>query len=427
VMNDVRKKGSGTWDRSQDRWELKKLGIRKTPQQLADILGEPVPEGKIASRPYWDKYLTILTTADNAEKRKRSHLQERLRSLEVIIESLQAESRDATEFIKERQYVLDLPEWDIDHADVPAMHPDAKKELVMLGLDDDELAVRVLNSHHIKKAPPKGSVKQEAEKYIDSKIGKDKSNQRSAINLFVQACGNILVTEITIDHYREFLKLLKKHPTWNDTSKAKNQSRVHTFLHALATDHNHPMPWIGDKRHMLPVPEGDKVQYTIEQVRIALANATGIARTALLMGLNFGFYASDIIELAEEHVVSEGKHVNKVRKKLAHKTNRVKPMWLIWPETKEAMAFGIKRRDLQREWDNFRKKYNLPEHKALRKTTAQIIQDDEDFGEEESLLFRGESRQGTHHKNYIKKYTPEQVVKLDKALAKARTVLFGVG
>ena len=35
VMNDVRKKGSGTWDRSQDRWELKKLGIRKTPQQLA--------------------------------------------------------------------------------------------------------------------------------------------------------------------------------------------------------------------------------------------------------------------------------------------------------------------------------------------------------------------------------------------------------
>jgi hypothetical protein len=41
------------------------------------------------------------------------------------------------------------------------------------------------------------------------------------------------------------------------------------------------MPWTGDKRHMLEVPEGDKVQYTIEQVRPALANATGIARTAL--------------------------------------------------------------------------------------------------------------------------------------------------
>lgn len=98
-MNDVRRKGSGTWDRTQERWELKKLGIRKTPKQLADILGEPVPEGKIASRQNWEKYLTYLTTADNAEKRKRSHLQERLRSLEVIIRSLRAESRNATEFI----------------------------------------------------------------------------------------------------------------------------------------------------------------------------------------------------------------------------------------------------------------------------------------------------------------------------------------
>src|SRR5262249_40877145 len=122
----------------------------------------------------------------------------------------------------------------------------------------------------------------------------------------------------------------------------------------------------------------------------------------------------------------DGTHVSKVRKKLAHKKNRVKPVWLIWPETKEAMTFGVKYRDLQREWDNFRKKFGLPEHKALRKTTAQVIQDHKELGEEESLLFRGESRQGTHHKNYIKKYTPEQVVKLDEALQKARTVLFGI-
>jgi hypothetical protein len=41
----------------------------------------------------------------------------------------------------------------VDHADVPATHPDAKGELALLGLDEsDELAVRLLNSHHIKKA-----------------------------------------------------------------------------------------------------------------------------------------------------------------------------------------------------------------------------------------------------------------------------------
>ncbi len=425
-MSDVRKKGTGTWDFTQDRWELKKLGLRKTPKQLADILGEPVPEGKIASRPYWERFLAVVRHGQQKKKRQASHLQERLRSLDTIIESLEAESRDATAFKKERDYVLSIPEGDIDHADFPAIHPDANDDLSILGLEDDELAVRVMNRLHIKKAPAKGGVKDEADRYIATKKGKDKYNQRAAIDIFVKACGNITVKEITIDHYRAFLKLLAQQDNWNDTSKAKNQGRVHTFLHALETDHNHPMPWIGDKRHMLEVPEGDKVQYTIEEVRTALANATGIARTALLMGLNFGFYASDIVELAAEHISDDGTHVSKVRKKLAHKKNRVKPVWLIWPETKEAMTFGIKYRDLQREWDNFRKKFGLPEHKALRKTTAQVIQDHKELGEEESLLFRGESRQGTHHKNYIKKYTPEQVAKLDDALREARTVLFGI-
>src|SRR5437764_756325 len=132
-MNDVRKKGTGTWDLTQNRWELKKLGIRMTPKQLADALGEPVPEGKIASRPFWDKYLAAFERADTAKKRQRSHLQERLKSLDIIVESLEAESRDAAEFKKEREYVLNLPEWDIDHADFPATHPDAKGEMKMLG------------------------------------------------------------------------------------------------------------------------------------------------------------------------------------------------------------------------------------------------------------------------------------------------------
>ncbi len=53
-------------------------------------------------------------------------------------------------------------------------------------------------------------MKDEAEKYIDTKQGKDKSNQGAAINLFVTACSNITVKEITIEHYRAFLKLLAK-------------------------------------------------------------------------------------------------------------------------------------------------------------------------------------------------------------------------
>src|SRR4051812_46493972 len=128
-MGELRKKGTGTWDYTQNRWELKGRGIRKTPTQLAEILGEPVPEGKIASRPFWEKFLAGLERADEQTRRKQTRLQERLRSLDEIIESLEAESRDATPFIEERKRVLSVPEWDIDHADFPVVHPDAEWEL----------------------------------------------------------------------------------------------------------------------------------------------------------------------------------------------------------------------------------------------------------------------------------------------------------
>jgi hypothetical protein len=175
---------------------------------------------------------------------------------------------------------------------------------------------------------------------------------------------------------------------------------------------------------MLETPEGEKVQYTLEEVKTALANAEGIARTALLLGLNCGFYASDMQELDEEHVINGGTHISKVRAKLRHKKSKVKPVWLLWPETKEVMRFKVAKRDMEREYMKLRTKFNLPEHKALRKTVTQMIQDHPDLGEEYALLYRGESKGGTHYKNYIRHYTSAQVEKLDKALAKVRDILF---
>jgi len=427
VMGDVRKKGTGTWDHTQNRWELKKLGIRKTPKQLADALGEPVPEGKVASRPFWERYIALLRHGEQLKKREQTRLQIRLQSLDNIIESLEAESRDATELKKERERVLNHPEWEIDEADLPAVHPDAEGEVDLLASQTDELAIHILNNHYIKRTPQKGSVKKEVESYIATKTGKDKYNQQAALNLFLQACGNITVKEIDIEVYRKFLVLLKQKEEWSDTTKAKNQGRVHTFLHAIETDYNHPMPWIGDRRHMLEIPEGQKVQYTLEEVKTALANAEGIARSALLMGLNFGFYASDMRELTEEHIINGGTHVSKVRTKLKRRKVKVKPVWLLWPETKAVLQFGLTKKDVEREYMKLRTKFNLPEHKALRKTVAQLIQDHPDLGEEQSLLYRGVSKGDTHHKNYIRSYTPAQVAKLDKALETVRGILFAGG
>ena len=48
------------------------------------------PKGKIASRPLWDKILHLREQGERQAKKKASHLQERLRSLDTIIESLEA-------------------------------------------------------------------------------------------------------------------------------------------------------------------------------------------------------------------------------------------------------------------------------------------------------------------------------------------------
>ena len=124
-MSDVRKKGTGTWDPPKTAGNSKKLGIRKTPQQLADILGEPVPEGKIASRPFWEKYLTCLTRPTmprSGSGRTCKSGCSRWKSSSRV-----CRPRAGTPPSSSRSGIRpDLPEWDIDHADVPAIHPDAK-------------------------------------------------------------------------------------------------------------------------------------------------------------------------------------------------------------------------------------------------------------------------------------------------------------
>ena len=417
----MRRKGTGTWDASQERWEIRKLGIRKTPQQLAETLGKPVPNGKVASEPFWREFLAKLAKGDEERKRERSFFTRRLDSLDLIISSLKAEGRDAGVFETERNRVLGLTERDtVEEGDFPAIHPDAAGELAMIGRDTDIFTVQLFNAKVAKDEKPKdGTVRAEVDRYVQAKPGKDKFNQRSALAILVQVCGDKSITSLTIGDYRAFLEVLKKKEEWNATSKARNQGRVHTFLHAMETDYHYPMPWIGDRRYMLPLPEGRKEQYTPEQVRAALAAATGVERYALLCGLNFGMYLGDIASLREEKI--KGQHVHWQREKLKGGATLVH---LIWEETRAALILGVKKWTLNNVFSKFKSRHGFPGHKALRKTVAQMIQDHDDLGEEYALLYRGTVSGGTHHRNYIRAYTPAQVAKLDKALAIVRRVLF---
>lgn len=417
----MRGRNQGTWDRTTGSWRIKKKKIQKSPKQLEEIFGEPVPKSKEGSRPYWNRYLAVLHQQANITKRKTSPLQTRIASLEVLIEQFEQEKRPCDDLKAELQRCLDVPAHDIDNADFPAPHPNTMTNLQLLGLEGDELAVRIFSSLQPKPVPKKESLRAEVDAYVARKKGKDKYTVRTALELFLKATGEIRIADIKVEHYRKFLDLLSVHPTWNDTSRAKQQGRVHSFLKKVEADYNLIFGFIRNKDYILPMPDGDKVQWPHDQVRDAMKLATGIPRTALLLGLNCGFYASDITSLVPG--MFDGKYIKRGRKKNDHKKTKLVASWKIWKETQAALQFGITSRDLQREWTKFQKAHDFPEHKALRKTVAQIIQDH--VGEEESRLYRCEKGEGTHHKSYIIPYTPEQVAKLDKALAFVENFLFG--
>ena len=110
---------------------------------------------------------------------------------------------------------------------------------------------------------------------------------------------------------------------------------------------------------------------------------------------------------------------------LDHRPTKLVGCWLLWEETRKSLQLDNMPSDssLLAHYSRFAKEHELPGHKALRKTTTQLIQDH--VGETEARLFRCEGNSDTHNSNYIKHYTPAQVAKLDDAIRKVGE-LYGV-
>jgi hypothetical protein len=262
----------------------------------------------------------------------------RLLSLDNVIGSLKAEGRDASLFERERTRVLGLGDDDADQADTPAAHPDAQELLALAGGDPlDHHAVANLNAR-VTVMPPEGprrnSVRAEAEHYANSKP--DKTNQAAALKLLIEAVGDKLVGELDGHDWRRFNDLLDAKDTWGETTKVQNRKRVVAFLHFLEQFHGLHFPWV--KCYGRTLPMGKKVKYTLEEMRFALAHAEGLARVALIMGMNFGWTVADLEDCNPDDL--DGDHITKVRAKLKAK-RRISPSWLVWPETREVMRFNV--------------------------------------------------------------------------------------
>lgn len=446
-MDEMAKHGNGTYDPDKKQWKVrtKELKASATIRQLAETFGEDLPNDERKTRPFWLKYLKIIRAKKAVELLGPTPIPTRIDSIERFITEFKEQGRDTTELEKELAEAKAVPHWDIDHMDEATVHPDMRQaaELLELAGADGRMATLIVNNIAATKVIPKNeSLKVEIDSYIEGykkKGNKQWYDIKRALDLLYEATGHVRLTEIMLDHYRKFLELLdreQKSEGWSQRTKQNRQRIVHTFLKNLEADRGLWFPFIRNKKYQIDVPPVEQTKYELEQVKVALQHATGDQRLALLLGLNCGFYWTDIAELQPKHF--DGTHITKARAK--NKRGGVQKgfmsRWKLWPETVDVLEFGYDpdtqtkdckayRGRLEREYQQLREKYNLPEHMALRKTVAQWIQ--EVAGEEESrVLYRAEGY-GTHYSSYVCNLSAAQVEKLDKALDKVRAKMFGVG
>lgn len=435
-MTDMRRKGTGCYDHSTATWKLRTTTHKysASTRQLSKLFDVELPKSENASRPYWQKYLAMMESKDTATKRDNSPLKLRIWSIERCIGMLREQGQDTTALDAELQRCINVPAHDIYNADMPIVNPLVAPLANELGIEDDDyIRLSILEDKFIKPAiPKKDSLKNEIEIYIARHKAKEHKgwyDTKAALDLFFSACGDIPFREVDTTHYRKFLELLEKQETWGERTRINRQRIVHTFLKRIEADYNVFFGFIRNPDYKKATPDGKKIRYSFEQVQTALKEATGDVRFALLMGLNAGFYWSDLAELTTDHFIN-GERIEKGRAKNKNKGTPMVGSWLLWDETKTVLQYGPqdklgKKRYSRRLWehfDTFAKKHGLPDHSALRKTVQQWIEDK--CGERQSRLYRCEKPHGNHGK-YYSSFTPEQKAELDTALTTVHAFIFG--
>lgn len=402
--------GFGTYDRSTKTWKLrtKELRADASIRKLSQRFGIDLPADERATYPYWRKYLDEVRAVSVLKDRET-----RLAIAQLLFDTggnptllAEFEQNPITGKIQFR---------------VP-LDPEVERLANMAYIGDYAGMASVLKKHEI---PKTESLRAEVEQAIErskKKGGQGWYSVRLYLNFFADSCGkDIRLSDISVLQYREFLKNLDANEKWNATTKHSAKKKVDIFLRRVEADHNLAYGFLRNKDYRLQCPEGRKAQWTVDEVRKALATATGVARAYLLLGLNCGFYPSDIAALTPDKF--DGSHINAGRvKNRKHGASPFVGSWKLWPETVAALQYGLTEQKLGKAFTKFREEEKLPEGSDLRKTVGQLLQDH--VSEEVARLYRCEKVGGVHGSHYIR-FSDEQKAKLDAGLDVIREMLFG--
>jgi integrase len=415
-----RKKKTGEYQASRSTFRLKGQyfqgkEIAQSLRQLSKRFNVELTSERQAE-PYWRRYLAEIFYIQEKSKRESSPLQRRLISIEAIKE----QGTLTPELQKEYDRCLNIPAHDIDNADLPVIHPDIIERANFYSLSDiDEFEIAVEQSR-LPRIPQNKSLKREADIWLDTFKRKDHTEfyqVRATLNLYLETTGHISLDDITVDHYRETIEKIRA-LNCGETTKSNKQKYLARFLKYLAGNHDLRVGYIDLHENKIFRDAPKKIQFADEQVFRALQNAKGIIRSMLLLGLNCGMYRGDICNLKPEHIHGDdNEFCSKAREKLKNRRYIIVPTWYLWKETRQHIRFDIDEKTFEDAWKIFKLEYDLPNHKALRSTVAQWLQDN--INETVARLYRGEAGSGEHHRSYIRPYTTKQNEALRAGLEQA--------
>jgi len=280
--SEMRRYGTGTYNHVSCVWRLKELknkdglvirpNLAKSTKQLGDILGVDVPKSEAGSRPYWMRFLHMMKDIQQKAKAAKSPVPERIRSLESLIVDFKSMGRDTSSLEIALRDALSVPEWDSDHSDGPILHPDLEASGMILesvgNLDD--VTIRVLNSLAPKPIASKDSLFAEIDRYIGLKANSPArvlSSIIQALGHFKEVAGPIRVKDIDSTVWAKWHSFVTDNQKWGEQSKHNVDKACRTFLNHLSAKDNLHFGFLKVKEFKFPAPEGQKIQWTLEQVR----------------------------------------------------------------------------------------------------------------------------------------------------------------
>lgn len=366
------------YDRDQKKWKLrtKDLTISMSLVQLSDWSGVELTEAR-QSAPYWSKY-------------KRAML-DRVAALRVAATPIGMGYGG-------NGFSISVPNF--------------------AGESSEELTKRNWKPV-FKPVEPTKDLKYEVAEYINKKGG----NYKNHLQLFLDCVGTMEVASFNLDQYRKWLSWVESNHTGSEQTSKNRIKSVKTFLKNLEQLHNLDFRFLrSSDLHLIKIENTEKRNladeyWTLDEIKLAIKEATGLARFSLLMGLNAGCYDSDIAgDYFTTDKIKDGYYHSGRAKNLRRGTQKGGTgVWRLWHETIASVVPNANKRTMRDHFRQLRVRLGITKtQEGLRKTIANEIQ--HRFGEETSRLYRAEFTNDTHHTSYVDIKDERRFVRLSEAL-----------